>query len=302
MSDITNGSKGTNNKQSTRIAIEKAYTFFMMPFYINTHQEMIPSDSSGWKRDNIYEPFFDDIYFGSTVEEGGGVLTIQNGNGDVFMKDFATGPLTKSYLWVYLLVMMQRHTLLKMSRRLAEEYGYSETSLDERLHNLRSIMREMSRTKINTFVTDVSDHSLLNGIYRMCCRNLSIERYFADVDNKLYTLKETLEQFHDEQMERYEREQKAIKEEHLEVKKREEAHKQNIGKWGAVIAMVLTIFSALNDSYDLLGSDKMGLIPDTVSPFCRFAFIFGIIMVIGLVIFAIVESFQETWKFGHNKI
>lgn len=180
---------------------------------------------------NVYEPLFKNVYIGSTVE-GGGVMTIQQGPGDDFMKSFANGPLTHSYLWVYLLVLMQRHTLLRMSQELAEEYGYSGHDLNSRMDRLRQLTRKMSKTKINTYFTDVSDHSHLNALYLFCCQNLSVDRYFADVDNKLATLKETLEQLHDEQTELFDKQQNMIL------------------KWVGVLALTLTFFSGLNDSFD----------------------------------------------------
>ena len=90
-----------------------------------------------------------------------------------------------------------------MSEKEIIEKEKEET--EKRLNNLRNVMDEMTIAKINTYFTDVSDHSHLNALYSFCCRNLSIDRYFSDVENKLYTLKEKLEQEHDAQMEIYER-------------------------------------------------------------------------------------------------
>ena len=48
-----------------------------------------------------------------------------------------------------------------------------------------------------------------NSFYLLTCNNLAINRYFADVESKLNTLKETLEQLHDEKMERIKNDEKA---------------------------------------------------------------------------------------------
>lgn len=219
---------------------------------------------------NIYEQLFENVYVGCSVE-GGGVLTILKGPGDDFMKSFDSGPLTHSYLWVYILVIMQRHTLLQMSRELAEEYGYAGEDLDSRLKHLRQVMRKMSKTKINTYFTDVSDHSHLNAFYSFCCRNLSVDRYFADVDSKLATLKETLEQLHNEQMEAYDKLQ------------------NNILKWVAVLALTLTLFSGLNDSYEYFKN----FFDAESSPGSHAFIVICIIIAAGMVAWRIVEGIQN---------
>ena len=226
---------------------------------------------------NVYEPLFKNIYIGSTVE-GGGVMTIQKGPGDDFMKSFANGPLTHSYLWVYLLAIMQRHTLLQISRELAEKNDYSDEDLDSRLVHLRLLMRKMSKTKINTYFTDVSDHSHLNALYEICCRNLSVDRYFADVDNKLATLKETLEQLHDEQMEAYKKAEKDM-----------DKIQNKILKWVAVLALTLTLFSGLNDSYDYFSNYW-----DAASaPGTHGLIVIAIIVAAGMIAWRIVEGIQN---------
>ena len=266
----------------------------------------------------ICQQLYENIYVGSSVE-GGGVLTILQGPGNDFLKNFHTGPLTKSYLWIYLLALMQRHTLLQMSRELAEEYGYSGKTTDEQLKNLRELMIDMSKTKINTYFTDVSDHSHLNALYQFCCANLAVDRYFVDVDNKLATLKETLEQLHDEKM-------RLIQEKSLELEKEsekrekdndkkqrmrektEDRRQQNITKWIGVAAVVLTLFSALSDSYDLFSADKLNWIPQAlpsfelvsstefVSSICHLLLLLGAFSIVGAITWKIIDVVQK-----HNK-
>lgn len=273
----------------------------------------------------VYEQLYENIIIGSTVE-GGGVLTFLQGKGDDFMASFSNGPLTHSYLWIYLLVIMQRHTLLQLSRELAEEYRLTEDSSEDsnkenegamnvqlsdkeiiekekeetekRLNNLRNVMDEMTIAKINTYFTDVSDHSHLNALYSFCCRNLSIDRYFSDVENKLYTLKEKLEQEHDAQMEIYER----LK---LELEKKEDRRQQNITKWIGVVAVVLTLFSALSDSYDLFSADKLNWIPQSlpsfklvsssefISSICHLLILLGAFSIVGAIAWKVIDYIQK---------
>ena len=238
-------------------------------------QDYLPLPTSFDQR--VYKQMFENVYVGSTVE-GGGVLTVLQGAGDDFMKSFDNGPLTHSYLWVYILVIMQRHTLLQMSRELAEEYGYSGNDLESRLEHLRQLMRKMSKTKINTYFTDVSDHSHLNALYSFCCRNLAIDRYFTDVDNKLATLKETLEQLHDEQMETYKRTE------------------SKIVKWVGVFALALTVFSALNDSYDYFDN----FFDAESAPVTHALVVICIIVSVLAIVWRIVESIQRKYSCGND--
>lgn len=77
-----------------------------------------------------------------------------------------------------------------------------------------------------------------NSFYLLTCNNLAINRYFADVESKLNTLKETLEQLHDEKMER------------IKMMRKPMIGFNIILKWVAILALALTLFSGLNDSFD----------------------------------------------------
>ena len=231
---------------------------------------------------DIYKQLFENVYIGSAVE-GGGVLTFQKGPGDDFMMSFDRGPLVHSYLWVYLLVIMQRHTLLQMSRKLAEEYGYSGKDLNSRLKNLRQLTEKMSKTKINTYFPDVSDHSHLNAIYQFCSNNLAVNKYFIDVDNKLSTLKETLEQLHDEQMEAYKKTEREM-----------DKVQNKIVKWVAVFALALTWFSCLNDSFDYF-SNFRSINAERTSSIIYAAKVIGIVIATMVIAWRIVDGVQKKY-------
>ena len=198
----------------------------------------------------ILEPLFDNIIVGSTVE-GAGILTLLTGEGDDFMTNFDTTGLTKSYLWIYLMVFMQRLTLLRMSRLLADSFGHSEKKLDERIQELDELSRKMIQNKVNTFFTDVSNHSHHNAFYYLCSRNLAIENYQKDIDSKLKLL-------HDKMMEAYQ-----------EADKRNDEAAEWRGRRVDVIfaacAIVLALSSSCYDLLNLLSDDTsrgLGLFPD----------------------------------------
>lgn len=198
----------------------------------------------------ILEPLFDNIIVGSTVE-GAGILTLLTGEGDDFMTNFDTTGLTKSYLWIYLMVFMQRLTLLRMSRLLADSFGHSEKKLDERIQELDELSRKMIQNKVNTFFTDVSNHSHHNAFYYLCSRNLAIENYQKDIDGKLKLL-------HDKMMEAYQEADKRTDE-------AAEWRGRRVDVIFAACAIVLALSSSCYDLLNLLSDDTsrgLGLFPD----------------------------------------
>ena len=184
---------------------------------------------------------------------------------------------------------MQRHTLLQMSRKLAEEYGYSGKDLNSRLKNLRQLTEKMSKTKINTYFPDVSDHSHLNAIYQFCSNNLAVNKYFIDVDNKLSTLKETLEQLHDEQMEAYKKTEREM-----------DKVQNKIVKWVAVFALALTWFSCLNDSFDYF-SNFRSINAERTSSIIYAAKVIGIVIVTLAIAWAIIGILQKIFTNQYKK-
>ena len=176
-----------------------------------------------------------------------------------------------------------------MSRKLAEEYGYSGKDLNSRLKNLRQLMEKMSKTKINTYFPDVSDHSHLNAIYQFCSNNLAVNKYFIDVDNKLSTLKETLEQLHDEQMEAYKRTEREM-----------DKIQNKIVKWVAVFALALTWFSCLNDSFDYF-SNFRSINAERTSSIIYAAKVIGIVIVTLAIAWAIIGILQKIFTNQYKK-
>jgi hypothetical protein len=164
----------------------------------------------------------------------------------------------------------------KTGKKSYSENGVTYVKLTVKLPKLTA--KTKAAKKINTYFTDVSDHSHLNALYSFCCRNLSIDRYFADVDNKLATLKETLEQLHDEQMETY---------------KRAEG---KIVKWVGVFALALTVFSALNDSYDYFDN----FFDAESAPGTHALVVICIIVSVLAVVWRIVESIQKKYMRGSD--
>ena len=226
----------------------------------------------------VLEPVFNNIIVGSTIE-GAGILTLLTGEGDDFMSDFDTTGLTKSYLWIYLMVFMQRLTLLRMSRLLADSFGHSEKNLDERIRELDELSRKMIQNKVNTFFTDVSNHSHHNAFYHLCSRNLAIENYQKDIDSKLKLL-------HDKMMEAYQEADK-INDEAAEWRGR------RVDVIFAACAIVLALSSSCYDLLNLLSGDTsrgLGLFPDCMGGW-RIVPVIGIIAIMMFFLYKFVTHY-----------
>lgn len=214
----------------------------------------------------LYEQSFRNIYMGSSTE-GGGIMTLlpesemekpisKNGKGEGtesdddnpydFIRNFHYSSLSQAYIWIYLMVLVQRCTLLGVEKELSK-FDFNDNSLtgenntSQKREQLRSLIRRMTQNEINTYFVDISDHTQHNKFYQLCSRNLQIEEYFTDVRRKTRTLKEYLSQLIDQ--------------------KNEEmvARSEKITRIITIAGIVFALFSGLNDAFDLLGDNKLSL-------------------------------------------
>lgn len=208
-----------------------------------------------------FEQTFRNIYMGSSTE-GGGIMTVLpkdeiteknsevGSNIDVdpnkHIKDFHKSSLSQGYFWIYLIVFMQRCTLLGVEKEL------SEFDFDENLQNgkdntpqkrekLRNLIKRMTENEINAFFVDISDHTHHNKFYRLCSRNLQIQEHFNDVQRKTRTLKEYLSQLMDQRNEEI------------------VARSEKITRIITIAGIVFALFSGLNDVFDLFVVEKLSL-------------------------------------------
>lgn len=215
---------------------------------------------------NLYEQTFRNIYMGSSTE-GGGIMTllpehevaktgtkrdkaIETENDEdqpyEFIKNFHNSSLSQGYIWIYLMVFVQRCTLLGVEKELSrfnfdENYYNNEDNTPQKREQLRILIKRMTQNEINTYFVDISDHTHHNKFYRLCSRNLQIEEYFTDVRRKTRTLKEYLSQLMDQ------RNEEMI------------ARSEKITRIITIAGIVFALFSGLNDAFDLLGDDKLSL-------------------------------------------
>lgn len=219
---------------------------------------------------NLYEQTFRNIYMGSSTE-GGGIMTLlpesatdiklQNNkeyekeknivenDEDTpydFIKNFHNSSLSQGYIWIYLMVFVQRCTLLEIEKELSrfdfnDNLLGNEDNTPQKREQLRRLIKRMAQNEINTFFVDISDHTHHNKFYKLCSRNLMIKEYFTDVQRKTRTLKEYLSQLTDQRNEEM------------------VARSEKITRVITIAGIVFALFSGLNDAFDLLGNEKLSL-------------------------------------------
>lgn len=219
---------------------------------------------------NLYEQTFRNIYMGSSTE-GGGIMTLlpepatdikldDNKEDEIeknivgndedtpydFIKNFHNSSLSQGYIWIYLMVFVQRCTLLEIEKELSrfdfnDNLLGNEDNTPQKREQLRRLIKRMAQNEINTYFVDISDHTHHNKFYKLCSRNLMIKEYFTDVQRKTRTLKEYLSQLTDQRNEEM------------------VARSEKITRVITIAGIVFALFSGLNDAFDLLGNEKLSL-------------------------------------------
>lgn len=191
---------------------------------------------------------FSNIYFSSSVE-GAAMIAISKKENEDFVKQIDNQGLPR-YLSIYLLVMIQRYSMLNINRRLTELCAdTSDTSLWD-------ILKIIKKVKVHCYYTDVSPYSQHNQFYQHCNKNLHVRETFNEIDNKTKVLNLTIS--HDMQvlMEeqknalevqrleeiRREKEQQALEKQRNEDIKRSEQKAESGQRRLNLVVGVLTVF------------------------------------------------------------
>lgn len=180
---------------------------------------------------NSLQQTFKNIYVGCSVE-GGAILTITPEKENSFINQFWSSSLQQRYLWIYLMVIIQRHSLLYMLLKLTMVDDYYSNSTRVSLKRLREIIKKTAEIKVNTNFTEISDYTQHNSYYRFCSQQLGIESSFVEIDQKTQTINEHLNQ--------------------LSNKKKEDNEEAL-----TIFLAILTIASASNDGLDTMAKLKI---------------------------------------------
>ena len=178
----------------------------------------------------------EDVFMGSTVS-GGAIMTIVDGDSPQHHKEFVTKTLQQRYLWIYVMVLMQRHSLLNMTNWLINVDLDGDT--EQTLRRVRRAVRRMSELTVNNRFSIISDYTQHNLFYQQCVDVLGIDALHTEVEQKLDTLNDLVEQLS------------------IERKEQVDASKEYWQALLTVILTVLTMFSATNDGMEVL--HKLGL-------------------------------------------
>ena len=158
---------------------------------------------------------FNNIFFSSSVE-GSAMIAIATKENEDFVKLIDNQGLPR-YLAIYLLVMIQRYSMLHINRQLTV---LSANTSDTSLWNILNIIKKV---KVHCYYTDVSPYSQHNQFYQHCNKNLHVRETFNEIDNKTKILNLTIS--HDMQ-ELLEEQKKAIEQQRAEDERREKEQRE----------------------------------------------------------------------------
>ena len=147
-----------------------------------------------------------------------------------FYQEFMTNNLVQRYLWLYVLVFIQRYSLINMARGIGAIDNDGDRKNIVSLKRLRSLSDHLTRIKVNSYFSDVSDYTQHNEFYHFCCERLGVVRLLADVEQKMQTLDDCLRQ---------------------KVEQRNEFMQLML----TIFVIFLTLFSGINDGLQLSDRD-----------------------------------------------
>ena len=207
---------------------------------------------------------YDNIFF-SSAAEGSAMLCIAKPVNKPFV-DNIHNVFNRQYLLIYLLVIIQRYTLLSMVQKLTEFESKVKESQDYDSDKLKIFDKELwtlidtiCGIKVHCYYTDVSIYTHHSQFYQHCCKNMHIQETFAEVDNKLELLKLTTNRRIQESLEEQKKQQEEVnnrikEKEKLEEQERNAAERrQNILSW---LVGILTVAQVMQACYELSKHDE----------------------------------------------
>ena len=150
---------------------------------------------------------FRNVWFASTVE-GCAIMTLmpQEAGTNIakipnefsFFKDYEN-TIEKRYLWIYIWVLLQRHSQLYWIDYLTQINvleGNRNYSLD--VQELQDVILKIQKIKVSSYFTDISDYTHHNRFYQLCKDSLCIGEHFTEIEEKLLPLHEMIRSLKDE--------------------------------------------------------------------------------------------------------
>jgi len=147
---------------------------------------------------------FENVYVSSTVE-GTAFIALSKEQNSKFFEGF-TGILALRYVWIYLLAMIQRYSLLNMDRMLTileAEDAKLKTDTQNAIKDdigktkkhynmLWRLLESIRKVKVRCHFTDISPFTQYNEFYDHCCEKLHVSIAFNEIDHKTKALNLTM--------------------------------------------------------------------------------------------------------------
>ena len=152
-----------------------------------------------------YLQTFENVYVSSTIE-GTSFIALSKEQNSKFFEGF-TGILALRYVWIYLLAVIQRYSLLNMDRMLtvleAKDAKIKKDSKDKRTKRdtdkvkkhsamLWRLLETIRNVKVRCHFTDISPFTQHNEFYDHCCDKLHVSSAFIEIDHKTKALNLTM--------------------------------------------------------------------------------------------------------------
>lgn len=179
---------------------------------------LLPNEESSREE---YLQTFDNVYVSSTIE-GTAFITLVKEQNKGFFEGF-TSIFALRYVWIYLLAMIQRYSLLNMDRMLTvldandiknksterkNTNNKINTNIEIEKHNnmLWRLQESIRNVKVRCHFTDISPFTQHNAFYEHCCDKLHVTRAYDEIDHKTKALNMTIN--HDLQLIQADRERR----------------------------------------------------------------------------------------------
>jgi hypothetical protein len=127
---------------------------------------------------------FENIYVASSVE-GTSIMAIAKKNNKGFISNM-DGSIRLRYLWVYLLALIQRYSMLHLNQKLTEQEA---NMTDTQLQGLYNVIQKV---RIHCYYTDVSPFSQHNQFYQHCSKCLHVEETYNEIERKAEILTQNI--------------------------------------------------------------------------------------------------------------
>lgn len=154
---------------------------------------LLPHSEPSVKKTHI--KLFENI-LASTAIEGTAIITVPQTEKDSFIKGYHKNSIRKKYIWIYILAMIQRFTLMNLNRQLTSfeaRYGHLDKEDEEKYtKELWELLKVVRDVKVRSYYTDVSSYSHFYEYYQLCCRNLHINETYQEIDSKTKILNLTI--------------------------------------------------------------------------------------------------------------